>query len=179
MKLFLSLITLFSVSLISAQQYKPVNDKSDVKFTIKNFGINTNGSFSGLKGTISFDPSKLSAASFNVTLDAPSINTGIDMRDKHLKEEEYFNVEKYSTISFVSTALKLIDNGYTMNGTLTIKGVSKNISFPFTSIQQNDGMLFTGSFNINRKDFNVGGSSAVLGNNVDISLKVFAQKNNN
>jgi polyisoprenoid-binding protein YceI len=176
MKTILSLV-LFIVSILSAnaQQYKPVDDKSEVKFTVKNFGLNASGTLSGLKGTIQFDPSNLSNASFNVSVDVNTINTGINMRDSHLKREEYFYTEKYSNISFISTEVKHANDGYIISGQLTIKGISKNISFPFTAVAQNGGMLFTGNFSINRKDFGVGGSSAVLSNNVDVNLKVFAQ----
>ena len=160
---------------LNAQQYKPVDDKSEVKFTVKNFGLNTSGTLNGLKGSIQFNPSNLSTASFNVTVDVNTINTGIDMRDNHLKKEEYFNAEKYSDISFVSTGVKPGNDGYIISGQLTIRGITKDISFPFTAVTQNGGMLFTGSFSINRKDFNVGGSSAVLSNTVDINLKIFAQ----
>ncbi len=176
MKTILSLVFLIADLIsLNAQQYKPVDDKSEVKFTVKNFGLNTPGTFKGLKGTIQFDPSNLSTASFNVSVDVNTINTGIDMRDNHLKREEYFNAEKYSTISFISTGVKPDNSGYIISGQLIIKGVSKNISFPFTTLAQNGGMLFTGNFSINRKDFDIGGSSAVLSNNVDVSLKVFAQ----
>lgn len=167
----LSFITLSAFS----QQYKPVDDESEIKFTIKNFGVNTNGTFHGLKGNIVFDPSKLSTAVFNVSVDVNTINTGIDMRDSHLKKEEYFYAEKYSNITFVSTGIKAGDKDFIVSGQLTIKGISKNISFPFAAVSQDGGMLFTGNFSINRKDFDVGGGSAVMSNNVDISLKVFAQ----
>ena len=176
MKSILSLLFFISgIFSLSAQQYKPVDSKSEIQFTIKNFGLNTNGTLNGLKGVINFNPSNLSSASFNVSIDVNTINTGVGMRDNHLKGEDYFNAEKYSTINFVSTGVKTQNGGYIISGQLTIKGISKFISFPFTAVQQNDGMLFTGDFNINRKDFNVGGSSAVLSNNVDVSLKVFAQ----
>ncbi len=176
MKIFLSLAFFITGFLsIKAQQYKPVDEKSKVNFTIKNFGVNTNGTFSGLKGTILFDSSKLSTSSFNVSVDVNTINSGIDMRDSHLKKEEYFYAEKYSNISFVSTGIKLNNEGYVVTGQLTIKGISKEISFPFTAVSKKDGMLFTGDLNINRKDFDIGGGSAVMGSNVDISLKIFAQ----
>lgn len=180
MKPFLSLIIFIAcIVSIQAQQLKtdlqPVDTKSEVKFTIKNFGLNTNGSLSGLNGTINFNPSNLSAASFKVTLDVNTINTGIGMRDDHLKGEDFFNVAKYPNISFVSTSIKAENNGYIATGQLTIKGITKNISFPFTAVSQNGGTLFTGSFSINRKDFGVGGSSTVMSNNVDVDLKVFAQ----
>lgn len=158
-----------------AQQYKPVNERSEVKFTIKNFGVNVNGTFNGLKGTISFDPLKLSAAFFNVSVDVNTINTGIDMRDSHLKKKEYFYAEKYSAISFVSTGIKANEKGYIISGQLTIKSISKNISFPFTAVSQSGGMLFTGNFSISRKDFDIGGGSAVMGNNVDVNLNVVAE----
>ena len=168
------IIFLTGIISLNAQQYKPVDGKSEIKFTVKNFGVNTNGTLSGLKGSIQFNPSNISAASFNISVDVNTINTGVDMRDNHLKKDEYFNTEKYPTITYTSAEIKANNDGYIISGQLTIKGISKNISFPFTAVAQNSGMLFTGNFSINRKDFDVGGSSAVLSNNVDVSLKVFA-----
>jgi polyisoprenoid-binding protein YceI len=176
MKTVLFFISFISgILTINAQQYKPVDAKSEVKFIVKNFGLNTPGTLSGLKGAIQFNPSNLSAAFFNVSVDVNTINTGIDMRDSHLKKDEYFNAEKYPNISFVSTSINQDGKVYVLSGELTIKGISKSISFPFMAVAQNGGMLFTGNFSINRKDFNLGGGSAVLSNNVDVSLKVFAQ----
>ena len=173
--IFAIAIFLSAIFSASAQSYKPVSNGSEIKFTIKNFGLNVTGHFSGLSGTIEFNPSNLSASSFNVSVDASTVNTGIDMRDSHLKKEEYFNVEKYPAINFVSTGISGDSNGYTVTGRLTIKGKIKDISFPFTATTQNNGVLFSGNFSINRKDFGVGGGSAVMSSNVDVSLKVFAQ----
>lgn len=172
-------VLIFSVSAIwcHSQQYKPVDEKSEVKFTIKNFSLNTSGSLNGLKGTINFDPVDFSNSSFNVSVDVSTINTGIDARDNHLKKEDYFDVEKFPVISFVSTDITGSQNDYNVTGKLTIKGTIKTISFPFTVQNQDNGIILTGEFSINRKDFNVGGGSAVLGNNVNVSLKVFAIKN--
>jgi len=177
MKSLLS-VTLLLVSLLAtkAQQYKPVDEKSDVKFVIKNFGLNTSGSLNGLKGTINFDPSNPGISSFNVSVDVNTINTGSDSRDNHLRKEEYFNVEKYPAINFVSTAIKKNQDGYAVTGNLTIKGVTKSITFPFTVENQENGIQLNGEFNINRRDFGVGEGSAVLSDNVNVSLKVFANK---
>lgn len=173
----LSLAVLFTFFTLHSfeQEYKLVDSKSEVSFTIKNFGINTSGTFNGLSGTINFDPSDLSSSSFNVSVEVNTINTGIDMRDNHLKKEDYFNADKCPKINFASSNIKTGDKDYIITGQLTIKGTTKTISFPFTAIKKDNGTLFTGNFSINRKDFNVGGGSAVLGNNVDVSLKVFAQ----
>ena len=161
---------------VNGQQYKPVDDKSEVKFIIKNFGINTNGSLAGLKGTIKFDPQNLSSSSFNVSVDVNTVNTDVDSRDSHLKKEEYFNVEKYPAISFTSTNMSMEQGKYKVTGNLTIKGVTKTISFPFTVEKQDNGLIMNGEFSIDRKDFGVGGSSAVLSNTVNVDLKVYAVK---
>jgi polyisoprenoid-binding protein YceI len=177
MKLTLCLVFLIAcLYSVKAQQYKPIDSKSEITFTIRNFGINTSGSLTGLKGTIKFNPSDLPSSSFNASADVNTINTGIDARDNHLKKEEYFNTEKFATINFVSTNITKNQSDYSVTGNLTIKGVTKSITFPFTVQTQDNGLLFNGSFSINRKDFGVGGSSAVLSNTVNVNLKVFAIK---
>jgi polyisoprenoid-binding protein YceI len=170
-KFFTLIIASTVVMSFTSSDLKPVDASEAVTFAIKNFGINTNGEFKGLKGTIKWDPSNPSASIFNVTVDANTINTDIDMRDSHLRKEEYFNTEKYPTINFVSTAV----TANNVTGNLTIKGVTKQISFPFTVKPSAGGYLFEGSFEINRKDFGVGGSSVSLSNNVTVNLKVQAK----
>src|SRR5436309_520942 len=165
MKAILSFIFLATVLIsVTAQKFKPLDDKSEIKFTIKNFGLNTTGSLNGLKGSIVFNPSDLASSSFSVSVDVNTINTGIDTRDSHLKKEEYFDAEKFPTINFVSTNITGNNNAYTVTGKLTMKGVTKVISFPFTTQNENGSLVLTGNFSIDRKDFGVGGSSAVLGN---------------
>ncbi len=89
--------------LIFAQTYKPVNDGSEVKFVIKNFGIKTGGTFTGLNGAINFDPANLSNITFDVSVDAKTVDTDVEARDNHLRKEEYLDVEKYPTLNFKST----------------------------------------------------------------------------
>ena len=181
MKKIISALFLFIVftSVIHAQTYNPVDVQSEVKFSIKNFGISTAGSFKGLKGTINFSAAKPETSSFNVSIDANTINTGVDMRDEHLRKESYFSTTKYPVISIVSTKVQAVtgqDGSFIIFARLTMKGKTKDISIPFKAVTEKDSMLFTGNFSINRKDFNVGGGTAVMGSNVDISLKVFAKK---
>lgn len=150
---------------------RPVDTNEAVTFTIKNFGINTSGGIKGLRGIIKWDAANPSASVFNVTVDATTINTGIEMRDNHLKKDEYFDVEKYPVISFVSTTVSASN----LTGNLTIKGVTKEISFPFTVKPSNGGYLFEGTFVLNRKDFGIGGGSVSLSNSVTVNLKVQAK----
>lgn len=167
---------LCSFIMVHAQHYQPVNDKSTVKFTIKNFGINTGGNFKGLAGNIEFDKDSPEKANFTMSIDAATVNTDNDSRDSHLRKAEYFDVANHPKITFTSEKISGKGSNLTATGKLTIKGVSKNISIPFTATPKDDGYLFEGSFQINRRDFKVGGNGVVLGDNVNVSLSVFAQK---
>ncbi len=171
------LFSLFFPIVIFAQEYKPTDEGSTIEFVIKNFGINSKGTFSGLDGKISFDPRDMNKTAFDVSIDAASVNTDNSMRDGHLKKESYFDVEKYPRIRMVSTSVTGPDNGghYTFNGKLTIRDKTKDISFPFVATSMGEDYIFKGSFTINRRDFEVGGSST-LANNCTVSLTVLAKK---
>ncbi len=179
MKSFLlSLLILFaSVTVVAAQEYHPAAQGSSVTFKIKNFGFNVDGSFSGLQGHIMFDPKDPGKASFDVSVDASTVNTDNDSRDGHLKKEDYFDVQNHPRIRFVSTGITPSgkNDGYTITGKLTIKTTTKDISFPFTATPQGDDYLFKGEFTINRRDFGVGGAST-LSNNLTVFLSVLAKK---
>lgn len=149
---------------------KPVDTTDAITFTIKNFGIPTKGNFKGLQGNIKWDKDNPGTAAFDVTIDAKTINTGIDNRDEHLRKEDYFNVEKFPLIRFKSTAVTATN----ITGNLTIKGISKTISFPYTAVASGKGYLFQGSFSISRKDFGIGGTTLTLSDEAIITLKVQA-----
>jgi len=177
MKQFILILFILSTAYVNAQSLKPVDDLSSVKFTIKNFGFNTAGSFKGLGGTIQFDPADLNHASFDVTVDANSINTGIDMRDNHLRGDEYFDVKNYPQIHFISTRVANSNKAGTfiVYGNLTIKQTTKEMSIPFTAKPQPDGFLFTGEFKLNRRDFAIGGSGTIS-NELIVKLEVVTKK---
>jgi polyisoprenoid-binding protein YceI len=170
-------LSVFSISGM-AQTYKPVKEGTTVKFKIRNLGFNTTGSFSGIGGTITFDPANLATCSFDVSVDAQTVNTGIDARDNHLRKEEYFDVKNHPHIKFVSSRVTKSTRAGTLfvYGRLTIKGVTKDISFPFTAKPIDGGYLFNGEFKLNRRDFKVGGGSTVS-DNLTVMLDVTAKKN--
>ena len=175
--LFLSMMFMDS-PIIHQQSYIPSDSGSSVKFKIKNLGVNITGSFTGLAGQIQFDPANLASSRIEATIDVNSINTGIDMRDDHLRKEEYFDAKNYPKIKFVSTKVTPSNRSGTLFvfGNLTIRNITKEISFPFKATPQESGYLFTGEFKINRRDFKVGGSSITLGDNLTVQLRVFAPK---
>jgi polyisoprenoid-binding protein YceI len=172
-------LALFCVITTFGQNYTPTDAGSKVRFVIKNFGINTGGTFNGLAGSVTFDPSNLASASFNVSVEAKTVDTDIEGRDNHLRKAEYFDVEKYPRISFRSTKITTTNKeGYFyMFGVITIKNISKEISFPFSQSTKDGGVLFEGEFKLNRLDFGVGGKSFSMADELNVELSVFAKKN--
>ena len=171
-------LAIFSTILIFSQTYTPTDEGSKVRFVIKNFGINTGGTFDGLSGNITFDPSSLATASFTVSVDSKTVDTDMEARDNHLRKEEYFDVEKYPKLSFRSTKVTTTNKeGYLfIFGVITIKNVSKEISFPFKQTSKDGGILFEGEFKLNRRDFGVGGKSFSMSDELTVELSVFAKK---
>jgi polyisoprenoid-binding protein YceI len=176
-------LSLFVPTLLLAQSaptgrtvvYKPTDTGSTIEFVIKNLGINTKGSFTGLDGRISFDPKDPGKCLFDVSIAANSVNTDNEMRDSHLKNDTYFDVEKYPRIRLISTAITGDNGRFTFVGKLTIKDKTKDVSFPFIATPSGIDYIFKGSFTINRRDFEVGGGSTIA-NNCTINLTVLARK---
>jgi polyisoprenoid-binding protein YceI len=166
-----------TATLTVTAQYKPVDQGSAVKFSVNNFGFAVGGTFSGLRGSIAFDPQHAADGSFDVTLDASTVNTDNALRDSHLKNDGYFDVANYPRIQLVSSALAAGDKAgvYVFTGNLTMKGKTKAVSFPFTVVPVERGFIFNGSFTINRKDFGIGGTSTIS-NEVKVELNVAAVK---
>jgi polyisoprenoid-binding protein YceI len=156
---------------------KPTDTGSRVSFTIRNFGLNVDGSLSGLGGEMSFDPKSPQTARFDVYVKAASIKTGNRLRDDHLIKKDYLNAVAYPEIRFRSTSVSAGSSAgaYMITGMLTLKGVSKEISFPFRVEPRGTGYVFKGSFQINRRDFGVGGGSISLSDNLTMMLQVNGQ----
>ena len=118
-------------------------------YSVKFDGGDPSGEFTGLKGTIQFDEKNLAASKFDVTIDATTINTGNGMKNTHAKGANWFDVEKYPTIHFTSSAITKTPTGYEAKGILDMHGVQKEITMPFTFANN----TFTSSFEVNRLDF--------------------------
>ena len=169
----ITLILLLIISSITAQAQLKITSSS-IKFKIKNFGVSVSGSFSGFSTSLSFTPSDLANSSITASVKVNTIKTGIDARDKHLKSDDYFDAEKYPTITLTSTKFtQLGNNKYTGFFKLTIKNKTKEISFPFTYVPSTEGGgTFTGTFTVNRLDFGVGSSSISMSDNATVNIEV-------
>jgi polyisoprenoid-binding protein YceI len=169
---------LFLTNVLLAQSYTASDEGSKVHFVIKNFGVKTGGDFTGVKGTVVFNPKALASSQMNVSVNATSVNTDNDARDKHLRKEEYFNVEKFPLITFTSTKISesSVAGRFFVAGNLTIKGITKPVQFGFSATPSEAGYSFSGEFEINRRDFTVGGSSMSMADKLKVILNISTKK---
>ena len=171
-------------ALAGAAVYKVDPDHSSVGFTIRHFVSNVSGRFTGFEGTIQYDKQSPAASTVSFTVQAASIDTANKDRDNHLKSPDFFDAEKFPTLTFTSTAVKAKDaNNLDVTGDLTIHGVTKRVTIPVTvlgSMKTPNGEKggFETAFTINRKDYGIvwnrvldtGGS--ILGDDVKIAIDV-------
>ena len=157
-----------------AQTMTPTDAGSKVHFVIKNFGIKVGGDFTGLQGAVTFNPSALASCHFNVSVNAASVDMDNHAMENHLRKAEFFDVAQFPLLTFASTRVtnSTVSGRYYMFGTLTIKGVSKPLEFGFSATETTTGYNFKGEFDLNRRDFGVGGGSVSLSDNLKVLLDI-------
>ena len=108
--------------------YKIDPAHSTAQFVVRHMMItNVRGSFSGVQGTVVYDPDNLGASSVDVTIDANTLNTGDANRDTHVKSAEFLETDKYPTITFKSKSIAKDGDGLRVKGDLTVHGVTKEV----------------------------------------------------
>ncbi|MBC7487580.1 MAG: YceI family protein [Cytophagaceae bacterium] len=165
-------VLVFNALGIFAQVTPQVLDyaSSTVTFKIKNAGIGVDGSFKEYAAIIQFDPKNLGASHFEGKIKTKSIHTGINGRDNHLRKEEFFYVDKYPEIHFRSTAIKPQGNTYVVSGKLTIKDVTKDVSWTLKQSKNGTLNVYETSLTINRLDYHVGEDSWTMSDEVLINI---------
>ena len=104
---------------------------TNVGFSVRHMMVSkVRGRFTGIEGTIEGNPEDLTGANINFNIDVATIHTNSDDRDNHLRSGDFFDVEKYPNLSFVSTEIvKTSDNEYSITGDMTIKDVTRKETF--------------------------------------------------
>jgi polyisoprenoid-binding protein YceI len=185
--LALSLSILVASSAFAADEYKIDPVHSRVGFAVKHMVVNTvHGRFTDYNGSILLDDKDPSKSSVNVTIKTASINTDVAGRDNDLRSANFLDVEKFPEITFKSKAVEKKADGFVAHGTLTIRGVSKDVDLPFTlsgPIDTGRGKLLgaEAGLTINRQDYGVAwsrslaGGELIVANDVKIEINVEAK----
>jgi polyisoprenoid-binding protein YceI len=159
---------------------------SEVGFSVRHLMISkARGRFTGYDVMI-VTGADVAASSVVATIDLASIETGIEARDNHLRSADYFEVEKYPTMTFRSTGIRQAGDGWVVDGDLTLHGVTRQVPLtveangfgpdPFGGYRAG----FSATAQISRREFGVDivvpmdGGGVVVGDKVSISLEIEA-----
>ena len=173
----LAITTMASAALPT--QWQLDNSHTRVGFSVEHMGFSTvMGHFSDVDGTVQFDLKNPNQTQFNFVVDTDSIDTGWEARDKHLKTDEFFNVEKYPTMSFKSTQVNFINPQQAkVTGDFTLLGQTKPLTLNLTLKKIDDSPLtkepvvgFRATGNIDRTAYGMDAYSQGVTTNVPIQI---------
>jgi polyisoprenoid-binding protein YceI len=163
---------------------------SEVHFQVRHLVTRVRGRFTEFSGTVAFDAARPEQSSIAFSIDANSIDTSAADRDQHLRSDDFFAVEKFPTLTFVSSRVtKRSDERYDVAGTLTIRGVAKAVTLPVTYLGEakdpwgHTRVGFETELTVNRKDYGLLWNAALetggllVGDEVKISASVQAVEN--
>ncbi|MBD1430125.1 YceI family protein [Sphingobacterium litopenaei] len=137
---------------------------TNARFEVKHLGIAfVDGQFKTLEGNVeSATATDFNNAKINFSIDVNSIDTRVEMRDNHLKSDDFFSAAKFPTMKLANATLKGNDGKYILTGDLTIRDVTKKVTF---NVVQNNGIItdpwgktragFTATTSINRFDYGI------------------------
>ncbi len=179
-------VTLAAAGLSFAAEYTIDPAHSQVMFKVRHLGISmVTGQFETFSGTFEFDPKKPKASKVSTDIKVASINTNVAKRDEHLRSADFFDVEKFPEMKFVSKSIKDVKKDkFKIVGDLTMHGVTKEvvleteISGTVVDPWGNERAGFTAAATINRKDFGLTWSKTletgglVVGEDVKIMIEI-------
>jgi polyisoprenoid-binding protein YceI len=187
----LSLIVALLIPALAAAEpvaYKADPVHSKVGFTVRHFVSPVDGRFRDFDGLIKYDAQNPAGSSVEFTVQAASISTENDDRDKHLKSPDFFDVVKFPALSFTSTKVVAKGaNAFDVTGNLTMHGVTKTVTIPATflgvmKMQKGEKAGFQSTFTLNRLDYGVAwnraieGGGAMLGDEVTVNVNIEANR---
>ncbi|QEE26842.1 YceI family protein [Terriglobus albidus] len=159
---------------------------SEAGFQVKHLSVsNVRGSLGAVNGTVNWDEKDPTKSTVAAVVETKGLDTRVQKRNDHLKSADFFDVEKYPTLTFKSTEVKRSGDSYLVTGDLTLNGVTKPVTLtvdgPTPPQKNQQGKLVTGfsaTGSIKRSDFNFGGKfpDAVVSDLVKITIDVEADK---
>ena len=174
-----------------ASEYVVDPAHTNAMFAVKHMMVTTvRGRFKKVQGTLNLDDKDVTKSSVTATIDAASIDTDEPKRDEHLRSPDFFDVQKFPTITFKSTKVQRARNGLKVTGDLTIRDVTRpvvlEVEGPTKPVKDPKGNVKIGasaSTKVNRQDFGlkwnapIEAGGVVVGDDVKITLDLeFFQK---
>jgi polyisoprenoid-binding protein YceI len=147
-------------------------EASEITFRATSRLMNAEGRFGRFSGDVVADPAGPTGARINLTIDAASLDTGIEMRDKHLRSADFFDIERFPTIAFQSVRVESAGRRATVMGRLTLHGVTREIAVPVDVQITETALVASGEFIVNRGEYAMNYNSFLnpIGNEVRVAF---------
>ncbi len=160
---------------------------STAEFAVKHMMVSTvKGRFKNVSGTLNIDEANPSHSTIEAAIDVASVDTGAEQRDEHLRSDDFFNAAQYPQITFRSTKISGKDEGWTLEGDLTIRDVTKLVALEVEfegrgpDAWGGERAGFVATTKIDRRDFGVSFNGVIetgglaVSNTVKITLNIEA-----
>jgi polyisoprenoid-binding protein YceI len=168
-------ILLLTAAFVISNQWNVVDAGNIVvNFKLNNEG--TSGTFKGIEAKIDFDEKNLAKSSLIATIKVKTLSTENKARDKHLLSSDFFDQEKFPTITFTSNSITKTDSGFLAKGTLDLKGKKDAVSIPFTLVTENGKSLFKGTMVVKPSDYEVTKGNKFKDETVSVSVEIPLKK---
>lgn len=147
-------------------------EASEITFRATSRLMNAEGHFGRFSGDVVADPAGPTGARISLTIDAASLETGIEMRDKHLRSADFFDIERFPTIAFQSVRVEAAGRRATVMGRLTLHGVTREIAVPVDVQITETALVASGEFIVNRGEYAMNYNSFLnpIGNEVRVAF---------
>jgi polyisoprenoid-binding protein YceI len=153
-------------------RYRIQPDASDVTFQATSRLMNADGRFHRLSGEVVADPKDFRSTRVSLSIEAASLDTGIGMRDNHLRSEDFFDVKQFPTITFESARVEGSGGRVMVVGRLTVRGVTREVAVPVSVNVTDTALMASGELVVNRRDFGLSYQSVLnpIGNDVRVAF---------
>ncbi len=154
-----------------------VPGKSSVTFSYKQMGVAMDGRFKKFAAQVNFDPAKAEQGKASLEVDLASVDTGSSEADQEVVTKSWFNAAAFPKANFVAKQIKqTAPNQYDVQGSLSIKGLTRDVKFPMKHTAQGQDGLLTGSFMMKRADYTIGESMwakfDVVANDIQVHFSI-------
>jgi polyisoprenoid-binding protein YceI len=182
MSLLAGILALAALAVAQTSTWTSDAAHSEVDFSVTHMGIsNVHGRFGKVSATIAYNEADITKSNVNATIDISGVDTGNSSRDSDLKSSNFFDVDKFPTATFTSTSVVKNGEKLTINGTLTVHGVTKPVVLeaegpagPVPGMDHKPHAGFSATTTISRLDFGIASKfpAAIVGDAVKLTIEL-------
>ncbi|KJC43159.1 hypothetical protein UB31_13540 [Bradyrhizobium sp. LTSP849] len=165
----------------AATRWIPVTAASRIEFEVSQAGATVKGEFRRFSSDIAFDPNDLPSSKVRVEVDAASVSTGAEDRDRELPKSDWFDIARFPRAVFEAETFERTEKGFMARGTLSLRDVKQPVALPFTLDINGEIARMDAKLDLDRTTFGIGQgmwtASDMVGKTVSLTIHLEAKRN--